>query len=82
MKKLLTALALFGVFATPAFAQSACNCDGADSVVSLGDNPVALQSHKIAARRHGLNSFAMVPGTPGIQFKRPCGHGWRQPRLQ
>jgi hypothetical protein len=63
MKTLLTALALFGIFATPAFAQSACNCNGADSVVSLGDNPVVIQSQKIAARPHGLNSFAMAPKT-------------------
>jgi len=76
MKKLLTAFALLGTLVTPAFAQSFCNCNGADSVVSFDGNPTLLQSHKIAGRQRGLDSFATVPRSgPAFNSEGPGATG-------
>jgi hypothetical protein len=62
MKTILTTLVVLSVFATPAFAQSFCTCDGTGNVLTFSHNPITLpQNAKIAASRNGLNSFAMVP---------------------
>jgi hypothetical protein len=62
MKKFLTTLAVLTVFATPAFAQSVDPENGTGNVLSFGPTPTAPQNNKIAVRRSGLHSFAMVPG--------------------
>jgi hypothetical protein len=64
MKKFLTTLAVLTVFATPAFAQSFCTCDGTGNVLTFTHNPITLPTQNIAAGQSGLHSFAMVPG-PG-----------------
>ena len=62
MKKVLTTLAVLTVFATPAFVQSFCTCDGTGNVLTFTHNPITLsQNAKIAFGRNGLNAFAMVP---------------------
>jgi len=76
MKKLLTVLAAFTVFATPAFAQSFCACDGTGNVLVFGNRPTAPQNGKIAVRRTGLDSFAMAPKSePGFNTNAPAGTG-------
>jgi hypothetical protein len=63
MKKFLTTFAVLTVFATPAFAQSFCTCDGTGNVLTFTQNPITLpQNAKISVARNGLNAFAMVPG--------------------
>jgi len=64
MKKVIVTLAVLARFATPAFAQSFCDCNGSGNVLPFGDKAAASQTEKIAVRRTGLGSFAMVPG-PG-----------------
>jgi hypothetical protein len=67
MKKFLTILAVLTVFATPAFAQSFCTCDGTGNVLTFTHNPITLPTQSIATGQSGLNAFAMVPG-PGAAF--------------
>jgi hypothetical protein len=62
MKKFLTTLAVLTVFATPAFAQSFCTCDGTGNVLTFTHNPITLPNQNIAAGQNGLHAFAMVPG--------------------
>ena len=63
MKKFLTTLAVLGVFATPAFAQSFDPDTGTGNVLTFARTSVAApQNEKIAGGRRGLHSFAMVPG--------------------
>ena len=64
MKKFLTTLAVLTVFATPAFAQSFCTCDGTGNVLTFTHNAITRPNQNIAVGQSGLNSFAMVPG-PG-----------------
>ena len=64
MKKILTTLVVLAVFATPAFAQSFCTCDGTGNVLTFTHNPITLSKQATAANHNGLNAFAMVPG-PG-----------------
>jgi hypothetical protein len=64
MKKFLSTLAALSVFATPAFAQSFCTCDGTGNVLTFTHNPITLPSQSIAADKSGLHAFAMVPA-PG-----------------
>jgi hypothetical protein len=64
MMKFLSTLAVLSVFATPAFAQSFCTCDGTGNVLTFTHNPITLPSQNIAANQNGLHAFAMVPG-PG-----------------
>ena len=70
MKKFLTTLAVLTVFATPAFAQSFCTCDGTGNVLKFTNNPITYQNQAPAISaigQSGLNAFAMVPG-PGAAF--------------
>jgi len=67
MKMFLPTLAVLIVFATPAFAQSFCACDGTGSVLAFANKPAAPSNNKIAVRQSGLDSFAMVP-MPGSAF--------------
>jgi hypothetical protein len=62
MKKFLATLAVLTAFATPAFAQSFCTCDGTGNVLTFTHNPITLPNQNIAADRNGLHAFAMVPG--------------------
>lgn len=65
MKKILTTLALLSAFATPAFAQSFCTCDGTGNVLTFTHNPITLPTTQgIATVQNGHHAFAMVPG-PG-----------------
>ena len=73
MMKFLTTLAVLGVFATPAFAQSFDPDNGTGNVLAFSHKPTAPQSEKIAIGRSGLNSFAMVPG-PGSAFNPDSPH--------
>jgi hypothetical protein len=67
MKKILTTLALLSVFATPAFAQSFCTCDGTGNVLTFTHNPITLPTtQNIAAVQNGLHAFAMVPGPVSV----------------
>ena len=76
MKKFLTSLAVLTVFATPAFAQSFCTCDGTGNVLTLTHNPITLpQNAKIAVGRNGLNAFAMVPGPNSTDSNSPGATG-------
>jgi len=61
MKKVIVTLAVLARFATPAFAQSFCDCNGSGNVLPFGDKAAASQIGKIAVRRAGMGSFAMVP---------------------
>ena len=83
MKKFLTTLAVLTVFATPAFAQSFCTCDGTGNVLTFTHNPITLPELRIpAVGQSGLHSFAMVPSRRlGFQFERSGSHGRWQPRL-
>jgi hypothetical protein len=67
MKKFLTTLAVLGVIATPAFAQSFDPDNGAGNVLSFSYKPAAPHNEKIAVRQNGLHAFAMVPA-PGSAF--------------
>jgi hypothetical protein len=70
MKKFLTTLAVLTAFATPAFAQSFCTCDGTGNVLKFTNNPITYQNQAaaiLAIGQSGLNAFAMVPG-PGAAF--------------
>ena len=80
MKKFITTLAVLTafampatvltVFATPAFAQSFCTCDGTGNVLKFTNNPITYQNQAPAIPaigQSGLNAFAMVPG-PGAVF--------------
>ena len=49
MKKFLTTLAVFTAFATPAFAQSFCTCDGTGNVLTFTHNPITLSNKDIAS---------------------------------
>jgi hypothetical protein len=62
--RFLSTLALLSVFATPAFAQSFCTCDGTGNVLTFTHNPITLPNQSIAAGQNGLHAFAMAPG-PG-----------------
>lgn len=62
MKKFLTTLAVLTAIATPAFAQSFDPDNGTGNVLPFAYPPTAPQNDKIAVRRSGLHSFAMVPG--------------------
>jgi hypothetical protein len=62
MMKFLTTLAVLGVFATPAFAQSFDPDNGTGNVPPFSHKPTASHNDKIAVSRSGLGSFAMVPG--------------------
>jgi hypothetical protein len=59
MKKLLTALALFTVFATPSLAQSFGTRDGTGNVLTFTHNRITHPSRDGHSPAH---SFAMVPG--------------------
>ena len=61
MKKFLTTLAVLTAFATPAFAQSFCTCDGTGNVLTFTHNPITLPNQGVAADRTGLHAFAMAP---------------------
>ena len=67
MRTFLTTLAVLTVFATLAFAQSFCTCDGTGDVLTFTHNPITLPTQYIAAGQSGLHRFAMVPG-PGSAF--------------
>ena len=63
MKKFLTTLAVFTAFATPAFAQSFCTCDGTGNVLTFTHNPITLSNKDCVCNQSaGLHAFAMVPG--------------------
>jgi hypothetical protein len=66
MRKLLTALALFTVFATPSLAQSFCTCDGTGNVLTFNHNRITLSSQEIATGHSAAHSFAMVPGARSV----------------
>ena len=61
MMKFLTTLAVLGVFATPAVAQSFDPDNGTGNVLPFSYKPTASHNDKIAVSRSGLGSFAMVP---------------------
>jgi hypothetical protein len=68
MKKLLTTLAALTVFATPAFAQSFCTCDGTGNVLKFTNNPITYENRApaiAATAPGGLHAFAMAPGRSG-----------------
>jgi hypothetical protein len=67
MKKFLTTLAVLGVIATPAFAQSFDPDAGTGNVLAFSYKPAAPHNEKIAVRQNGLHAFAMVPA-PGSAF--------------
>ena len=46
MKKFLTTLAGLTVFATPAFAQSFCTCDGTGNVLTFTHNAITRPNQK------------------------------------
>jgi hypothetical protein len=73
MKTLLTTIAVLTAFATPTFAQS---FDRTGNALPFARTPTAPHSHKIAARRGGLHSFAMVPGAAsGVNSESPQNTG-------
>ena len=67
MKKFITISALLTVIATPAFAQSLCECNGTGNVLPFSHKSAAPQNGKITVRQNGLDSFAMVP-SPGSVY--------------
>jgi hypothetical protein len=67
MKKFLTTVAVLTAFATPTFAQSFDPDAGTGNVLPFAHTPTAPHDHRIAERRSGLHSFAMVP-RPGSPF--------------
>ena len=76
MKKFLTTLAVLTAFATPAFAQSFCTCDGTGNVLTFTHNPITLPNPNIAANHKGLDAFAMVPGPgPASNSDSPANTG-------
>lgn len=80
MKKFLTTLAVFTAFATPAFAQSFCTCDGTGNVLTFTHNPITLSNKDIAANQPGLHAFAMVPGPgPASSSDSPANTGGGSP---
>jgi hypothetical protein len=62
MKKLLTALALFTVFATPSLAQSFSTRNGTGNVLTFTHNRITHPSRDVATGHSAAHSFAMVPG--------------------
>lgn len=75
MKKFLTTLAVLSTFAAPAFAQSFDPENGTGNVLSFGQTTAAPQNHRIAVRRSGLHSFAMVPGPSASNSDSPRATG-------
>ena len=76
MKMFLTTLAVLTVFATPAFAQSFCACDGTGSVLAFANKPAAPSNNKIAVRQSGLELLS-----PWFRCQaRPSIPTVRQPR--
>ena len=51
---------MLSLFATPAFAQSFCDCNGSGNVLAFVNKATAVQNDKIAVRRTGLDSSAMI----------------------
>jgi hypothetical protein len=80
MKKFLTTLAALATFATPAFAQSFCTCDGTGNVLTFTHNPITLPNRAIAADNAGLHAFAMVPAPgPASNSDSPANTGGGSP---
>ena len=76
MKKFLTTLAVLGVFATPAFAQSFDPDTGTGNVLTFARTSAAApKNERIAGGRSGLHSFAMVPGPPAFDSESPKATG-------
>lgn len=76
MKKLLITLAMLTFFATPAFAQSFCDCNGSGNVLPFGHKATAVQNDKISVRQTGLDSFAMVSRSgPALNSSGPAATG-------
>jgi hypothetical protein len=76
MKKLLTTIAVLTAFATPTFAQSFDPDAGTGNVLQFTHASTVPNDHKIAARRNGLHSFAMVPGpASGVNSESPQNTG-------
>ena len=83
MKKLLTTLAVLTLFATPAFAQSFCDCNGSGNVLPFVNKATAVQNNKIAVRSDRAKLFRHGSEVrPGFEFERSGSHGRWQRQLQ